>query len=243
MFCKNCGKELADDDKFCQFCGTKTAVAVDFNVLKKIVKDEVGKAGEIGGGLINKAGNLINNASDKSMKEQPSVDVEQLGALVRSCLANMTYQNDVGKTTGLNKGGKLYLYEKGICFKAHALNIGDKEYVVEYKDIAKAEVMHGIRHLVSTINQNFIQVTTYDGITYEFLVPSKEKQELVDIINEFISPYNTEREALTDSPDNCEVEADTDILDIDDNSENVNIDVIDENTDDGEEGLDLSALL
>ena len=22
MYCKNCGKEIADDSKFCQYCGT-----------------------------------------------------------------------------------------------------------------------------------------------------------------------------------------------------------------------------
>ncbi|MCR5526942.1 MAG: zinc-ribbon domain-containing protein [Lachnospiraceae bacterium] len=39
MFCKNCGKKLSDNSKFCQYCGTKTDFDVDFE--KEDVEENV----------------------------------------------------------------------------------------------------------------------------------------------------------------------------------------------------------
>lgn len=94
--------------------------------------------------------------------------------------ANMQYQG-VGSVLGHNKGGQLTLTDKRLIFKAHVLNIGQKEYVVPLQNIKFAQdTFH-----ILTPTPNMIQVELQSGEVYKFVVKGKEKDTWKNLIMEY----------------------------------------------------------
>ena len=93
---------------------------------------------------------------------------------------NMQYQG-IGSALGHNKGGQLTLTNKNLIFKAHALNIGQKEYLVPLQDIKFAQdTFH-----VLTPTPNMIKVELQSGEVYKFVVKGKEKDTWKNLILEY----------------------------------------------------------
>lgn len=93
---------------------------------------------------------------------------------------NMQYQG-LGSALGHNKGGQLTLTNKNLIFKAHALNIGQKEYIVPLQDIKFAQdTFH-----VLTPTPNMIKVELQSGEVYKFVVKGKEKDTWKNLILEY----------------------------------------------------------
>lgn len=94
--------------------------------------------------------------------------------------ANMQYHG-VGSVLGHNKGGQLTLTDKRLIFKAHTLNIGQKEYVVPLQNIKFAQdTFH-----ILTPTPNMIQVELQNGEVYKFVVKGKEKDTWKNLIMEY----------------------------------------------------------
>ncbi len=93
---------------------------------------------------------------------------------------NMQYQG-VGSVLGHNKGGQLTLTDKRLIFKAHALNIGQKEYAVPLQNIKFAQdTFH-----ILTPTPNMIKVELQSGEVYKFVVKGKEKDTWKNLILEY----------------------------------------------------------
>lgn len=94
--------------------------------------------------------------------------------------ANMQYQG-IGSVLGHNKGGQLTLTDKRLIFKAHALNIGQKEYVVPLQNIKFAQDTFQIL----TPTPNMIKVELQSGEVYKFVVKGKDKDTWKNLILEY----------------------------------------------------------
>lgn len=93
---------------------------------------------------------------------------------------NMQYQG-LGSVLGHNKGGQLTLTDKRLIFKAHALNIGQKEYIVPLQDIKfTQDTFH-----ILTPTPNMIKVDLQNGEVYKFVVKGKDKDTWKNLILEY----------------------------------------------------------
>lgn len=105
---------------------------------------------------------------------------------------NMQYQGLAG-VLGNNKGGQLTLTDKRLIFKAHALNIGQKEYIIPLQEIM---VTKDTFHIL-TPTPNMIKVDLQNGEVYKFVVKGKDKDMWKNLILEYAqkarSQFNVER--------------------------------------------------
>ncbi|MDE7268272.1 MAG: hypothetical protein K2N89_12470 [Lachnospiraceae bacterium] len=111
---------------------------------------------------------------------------------------NMQYQG-LGSVLGHNKGGQLTLTDKRLIFKAHALNIGQKEYIVPLQDIKFAQdTFH-----VLTPTPNMIKVELQSGEVYQFVVKGKDKDTWKNLILEYATKArNIDAQNITPLPVN-----------------------------------------
>lgn len=94
--------------------------------------------------------------------------------------ANMQYKG-VGGIFGHNKGGQLTLTDRSLIFRAHAFNIGRKEYVVPLQEIKASQ---GTFHILVP-TPNMIKVELQSGEVYKFVVKRKEKDTWKELILEY----------------------------------------------------------
>lgn len=99
--------------------------------------------------------------------------------------ANMQYQAKgagvLGAVLGHNKGGKLVLTDKSLIFKAHALNIGQKEYCIPLQDI---NFTQNTFHIL-TPTPNMIKIELQNGESYKFVVRGKDKDRWKSLILDY----------------------------------------------------------
>lgn len=195
MFCMKCGKELPDGASFCPSCGQQVGVTTSTGSMKEKILGMTSKAANsakaLGSSLSEgKASDILHTAQEKVKglggSSGSPVDIASLGNIVFQGSANMQYQGIVGKGFGYNKGGQLFLTESALYFKAHALNIGEKEFVIPLGEIEGAGRTFQLSLGVG-ISPNLIQITTKKGEKYKFVVSGKDRQQWVDLITQYVS--------------------------------------------------------
>ncbi len=84
---------------------------------------------------------------------------------------------------GITKGGKLYLTNQRLVFKAGKLNFGSKLDEIPLGDIA----MTGNKLDIFLPTPNMIKVSTKGGKTYQFIVTGKQKAEWKEKIENLVN--------------------------------------------------------
>ncbi len=99
MFCKNCGKEIADDSRICAYCGTQVAAPAAAPVAAAAPAQEE----KLGFNVLGLIGMICGILSLITFFVGGASLLLAIAGLVLSCIGG----NQVGKSKGMAKAGKI----------------------------------------------------------------------------------------------------------------------------------------